>query len=234
MALPLQAKILRLLQEQEFQRVGGREVVKTDVRVVAATHRDLPGLVAAGKFRADLFYRLAVCRIDLPPLRERGDDLPLLARQLVSRYSRELGRDIRDIAPATMTRLRGHAWPGNIRELQSALMQAVLRARGPVLLPAFLPTLESSRDQPDHAARDADLDLEDFIGPRLTPEMNDLYSELHREVDRVLFRRVLDYTEGNQRRAAGVLGIARQTMRTKLRDLALHGLGRGCANRGAP
>ena len=139
MPLALQAKILRLLQEQAFERVGGNETIRTDVRLIAATHRDLIAWSAEGKFRPDLYYRLGVFTIHLPPLRERGDDLPLLVRHYLRRFSRELGREVREVAPEVLERLRGYPWPGNIRELQSVLKQALLRASGAVLLPAFLP-----------------------------------------------------------------------------------------------
>src|SRR5207245_8192709 len=138
MPLALQAKMLRLLQEQAFERVGGNETVRTDVRLIAATHRDLKAWSEEGKFRPDLYYRLGVFTLHLPALRERGDDLPLLVRHYLRRFSRELGRPVREIAPEALERLRGYAWPGNIRELQSVLQQALLRASGPVLLPAFL------------------------------------------------------------------------------------------------
>src|ERR1700758_824390 len=139
MPLPLQAKVLRLLQEQAFERVGGNETIRTDVRLIAATHRDLRAWCAEGKFRPDLYYRLGVFTIHLPPLRERGDDLPLLVRHYLRRFSRELGREVRQVAPEALERLCAYSWPGNIRELQSVLKQALLRANGSVLLPAFLP-----------------------------------------------------------------------------------------------
>ena len=141
MPLALQAKILRLLQEQSFERVGGNETIQTDVRLIAATHRDLKAWSAEGKFRPDLYYRLGVFTIHLPPLRERGDDLPLLVQHYLRRFSRELGREVREVAPEALERLRGYSWPGNIRELQSVLKQALLQASGTVLLPAFLPEL---------------------------------------------------------------------------------------------
>jgi two-component system, NtrC family, response regulator AtoC len=140
MALALQAKILRLLQEQAFERVGGNETVTTNVRLIAATHRDLEAWSAEGKFRPDLYYRLGVFTIHLPPLRERGDDLPMLVHHYIRRFNRELGREVREIAPEAMERLSSHPWPGNIRELQSVLKQALLRSTGPVLIPAFLPS----------------------------------------------------------------------------------------------
>ena len=134
-----QTKILRVLQEQEFERVGGNEPIKADVRVIAATNRDLEKMVAEGTFRGDLYYRLNVFTIKLPPLRERGDDLPLLAEHFVRRFGRELKKDVRGIAPEAMELLRRYPWPGNVRELQSVIKQALLQATGPVLLPEFLP-----------------------------------------------------------------------------------------------
>jgi DNA-binding NtrC family response regulator len=219
----LQAKILRLLQDQSFERVGGNETVQTDVRLIAATHRDLAAWSAEGKFRPDLYYRLGVFTIHLPPLRERGDDLPLLVQHYLRRFTRELGREVREVAPDALGQLRGYPWPGNIRELQSVLKQALLQASGTVLLAAFLPELPGG---PGEAATamppGADLDLEAFVRQRLAPDARELYAETHRQVDRVLLSRVLEYTGGNQHQAARLLGIARQTLRVKLRDLGLH------------
>jgi two-component system nitrogen regulation response regulator GlnG len=217
-----QAKVLRVLQEQAFERVGGNETIHTDVRLLAATHRDLKAWSAEGKFRPDLYYRLGVFTIHLPPLRERGDDLPLLVRHYLWRFSGELGREVHNIAPEALERLRGYSWPGNIRELQSVLKQALLRTSGTVLLPTFLPeSLEGSR-KPAPAMTTKEIPaLDTFIRGRLGPDACDLYAETHRQVDRLLLPRVLDYTRGSQHKAASLLGIARQTLRLKLRE---HGL----------
>ena len=169
MPLVLQAKILRLLQEQSFERVGGNETVRTDVRVIAASHRDLKALSAEGKFRADLYYRLSVFTIHLPALRERDEDLPMLVKHYLRRFNRELGREVQEIAPEAMDRLRCYSWPGNVRELQSVLKQALLRARGSVLLTSFLS--EFSASTADGAApAGVDLELEAFIRQRLNPK----------------------------------------------------------------
>ena len=229
MPLALQSKMLRLIQEQTFERVGGNETVKTDVRLIAATHRDLKGWSDEGKFRADLYYRLGVFSIQLPPLRERGDDLPLLIRYYVRRFSRELGREVQEVAPGAMELLQRYTWPGNIRELQSVLKQALLRASGTVLLSAFLPE-EIGRRGSQAAApmptegqpSTSDGRLEAYIRERLRPGAEDLYASVHSQVDRLLLPIILDYTGGNQHQAARLLGIARQTLRQKLRDLGLH------------
>jgi two-component system nitrogen regulation response regulator GlnG len=224
MPLALQAKILRLLQEQTFERIGGNETIRTDVRLIAATHRDLKAWSADGRFRPDLYYRLSVFTIHLPPLRERGDDLPLMVRHYLRRFSRELGREVREVAPEALDRLRAYAWPGNVRELQSVLKQALLRSHGPVLLPDFLPELPEAPGAPaaPAASLGGGFDPEVFLRQRLGPDSRELYAEFHQELDRLLLSRVLEYTSGNQARAALLLGIARRTLRTKLQELGLH------------
>jgi DNA-binding NtrC family response regulator len=223
----LQGKILRVLQEQSFERVGSNETVHTDVRVIAATHRDLKTWSAEGKFRPDLYYRLGVFTIHLPPLRERGEDLLLLVRHFLGRFSIEFGRAVRYVAPEALDQLRRYHWPGNIRELQSVLKRALLQANGGVLLPAFLSDpLRSSREAP-LAIRGREPHLEEILGQRLGPDVRDLYTETHQQVDRLLLPRVLEFTRGSQHRAALLLGIARQTLRLKLRELGL------CARRSA-
>ena len=227
MPLALQAKILRVLQEQTFERVGGNDTVHTDVRIIASTHRDLKALAADEKFRSDLYFRLSVFTINIPPLRERGDDLAILARQLVRRFSRELGREVTSIAPEAIARLRACHWPGNVRELQSVLKQALLVASGTVLLPGFLPELSplapasATATAATASESGSKLDLEAFIREQLAPGATDLYAETHRVVDRLLLTMALEHTHGNHREAARMLGISRQTMRVRLRALGL-------------
>ena len=218
MPVALQAKILRVLQEQTFERVGGSETIHTNVRVIASTHRDLKTRSADNAFRADLYYRLGVFTIHLPPLRDRREDVPVLVRHYVNQFSRELGREITYVAPEAMARLEAYAWPGNVRELQSVIRQALLHASGTVLLPAFLPEL----DQPVTTSRSNELDLARFIRERLVPGAVDISGETHREVDRLLFSLTLDFTRGNHRDAAKMLGISRQTLRVRMRAFGMH------------
>jgi DNA-binding NtrC family response regulator len=223
MPMKLQAKILRLLQDQTFERLGGNETIRTDVRLIAATHRDLKVRAAEDKFRPDLYYRLGVFTIHLPPLRERSDDLPMLTQHYLRRFSTEFGREVREISPDALARLSAYSWPGNIRELQSVLRQALLRASGTVLLPAFLPELPGVSTPPRHSPiSEQSFDLERFIRQRLSPTSSDLAGETHREVDRILMSIALEYTHGNHREASRLLGISRQTMRMRLRSLGLH------------
>jgi DNA-binding NtrC family response regulator len=224
MPLVTQGKILRLLQDQRFERVGGNETIQTDVRLIAATNRDLKAWSEEGRFRPDLYYRLGVFTIHLPPLRERGDDLPMLVHHYVRRFTRELGREVCEVAPEAMDLLRRYPWPGNIRELQSVLKQALLQASGTTLIPAFLPEALTRPLEPAAApapAGGAEFRVDPFVRQRLQDGSEDLYAEAHRELDRVLLALVLQSTHGNQLQAARVLGIARQTLRTKLREAGL-------------
>jgi two-component system nitrogen regulation response regulator GlnG len=224
MPLATQAKILRLLQDQSFERVGGNETVRTDVRLIAATHRDLKAWSVEGKFRQDLYYRLSAFTIPLPPLRERGDDLPMLVQHFLRRFSRELGREVREITPEALELLCRYLWPGNIRELQGVLKQAILHATGGVLIPAFLP--ESLWSQHETAAAqvpgdEADFSFEAFILRRLEEGSTTLSAEAHQHLDRLLLRLALRHTRSNQVQAARVLGISRQTLRSKTREFGL-------------
>jgi two-component system response regulator HydG len=143
-----QVRLLRILQEGELKRVGSVESVKVDVRVIAATHRDLPRLVKAGKFREDLFYRLNVIAIPLPPLRDRIEDVPLLAHHFLRRYADRLGKKVRTFAPEAVELLCSYRWPGNVRELENAVERAVVLARGDAVLPSELPPAISGRTAP--------------------------------------------------------------------------------------
>jgi two-component system nitrogen regulation response regulator GlnG len=192
-----------------------------NVRVIAATNRDLRALAEAGQFRPDLYYRLAVFTIPLPPLRDRGDDVELLARHFVRRYAAEYDRDIRDIAPEALALLRSYSWPGNVRELQSAIKQAIVQSRGPVLLARFLAgVLAPAAPEPAAPAGHAAW-VTAFAQARLTAGTHDLHGETIREIERTLLPFVLEQTRGNQLRAAELLGLSSKTLRQKLRDAGL-------------
>jgi two-component system nitrogen regulation response regulator GlnG len=224
--LPLlaQVKLLRATHEQRFERVGGTETIQTNVRVIAATNADLEKLVAAGRFRSDLYYRLNVFAIRLPPLRDRGDDLDLLTDYFLSRFARELGRAIPAVPPETRAALRQYPWPGNVRELLSALKQAMLQTSGTVLLPAFLPpaiTAPPARTTTPASPSASALDWDRFIKERIEAGSHDLYAECLSLMERQLLTHILSQTEGNQLRAAERLGITRGSLRHKLRALGI-------------
>jgi nitrogen regulation protein NR(I) len=216
-----QTKVLRVLQDQQFEPVGGNQTIKTDVRMIAATNRDLPALMAQGRFRGDLYYRLNVSTIRLPPLRDRGDDVPLLVQHYLRRFGLEMGKGVKSVAPEAMELLRRYPWPGNVRELQSVLKQALLEATGQVLLPEFLPYVV--RGGPRAAAVPAGgfAEVSRWVAERLGAGTTDLHGELISRVERQLFADVLRHTGGNMTQAARVLGITRGTLRTKLAALGL-------------
>jgi nitrogen regulation protein NR(I) len=217
-----QAKILRVLQAQQFERVGGNETIQTNVRLIAATNRDLEHLSAAGRFRSDLYYRLSVFPIVLPPLRERGDDLPLLVQHFLKQLGPELGKEVQEVAPETLDVLQQYAWPGNVRELQSLLKQALLHATGPVLLPDFLPAaLRTPRDVLPSGPDLPFPDWERFLTDRLHAGSTELYAEALTAMERQLLTLVLRHTGGNQLQAAQILGITRNSLRHKLRALGI-------------
>ncbi|MFN4258995.1 MAG: sigma-54-dependent transcriptional regulator [Gemmataceae bacterium] len=226
-----QAKILRLLQEQRFERLGSNEVIATDVRVIAATNKNLEELAAAGRFRADLMYRLNVLSIHLPPLRERMDDLPLLVNHFVKVLSRQLENSVRVVTPQVLKLLSNYSWPGNVRELQSAIKFAMVHAAGEVLTEDCLPEyLHVEADVESVSAMSLDKtaaveewsDVIHYIRDRLRQDgAQDLYRQIHSELDRVLFEEVLRHVRGSQLEAAALLGISRTTLRAKLRALGL-------------
>ncbi len=221
MSLATQAKILRLLQDGRFERVGGNETISTDVRIIAATNQDLEGLVSQGRFREDLYYRLKVFGIQLPPLRKRMDDLPLLVDHFARLASRELNKPIRTAPPETMEILKAYDWPGNVRELQSAIKYAFVQATGDVLAPDWLPENVKRGSSPDLRDSQSEtaakiLDVAALADRLVHAGSNDVYRQVHAEVDRILLRRILDHFEDNQVLASQSLGISRTTLRSKV------------------
>ena len=217
----VQSKLLRLLQEQRFERVGGNETIRTDVRVIAATNRDLEKMVEEGDFRADLYYRLNGFTIQLPPLRERGDDLIQLIGQFIRVFAVDLGKEVVGVSPEAMQIMMRYSWPGNIRELQSVIRQALLQANGQVLMPEFLPeeVREGRRPNiPGQAASNSGLKLESFIDEALSKGSEGLHAASIAVMERYLLARVLERTAGNQSQAAKILGITRGSLRNKIRQ----------------
>jgi two-component system nitrogen regulation response regulator GlnG len=220
-----QSKILRVLQQQRFERLGGGETIETDVRILAATNRNLEQLVTQGKFRSDLYYRLNVVSIELSPLRERITDISLLLQHFLAVFRVELGKEVTAISPEAMDMLLSYHWPGNVREFQSVIKHAMLHASGPVLLPDFLPdTLRGSRakttSQADSLHRWTAL-WEEFIEQRVQQRAEGIYGEALAMMERSLFTAVLRHTEGNKLQAARILGITRGTLRNKMNALGI-------------
>ena len=219
MAPLTQAKVLRVVQEKSFERVGGSETIGTDVRLIAATNADLETLVEEGSFRRDLYFRLNVFSIALPPLRERGGDLRLLIEHYLARFARELGKPVSGLGPDAFAVLEAHRWPGNVRELQSVLKQAVLRMQGSVLLADFLPARLTG--SASGAAEGAGFAWDAFVNERLAAGTSELYAEALERMEREVLVRILRHTGGNQVQASQILGITRGSLRNKIRSLGI-------------
>lgn len=194
-SLKTQTDLLRVLQEREIVRVGGNQSIKVDFRVVSATNKHLEQLIDEGKFRPDLFYRLNVFRIELPPLRDRNEDIPLLVNHFVGKFSREMNKRITRVSPRAMDLLQTHAWPGNIRELENAVERAMVVAQEPEI-------------------REQDFTLAKVNGSSITPTM---LAKTLDEMERAHILRVLEECGGNQTRAAEILDIDRVTLHHKLK-----------------
>jgi DNA-binding NtrC family response regulator len=240
MRIDLQAKLLRVLQEQEFERVGGSHPIKVDVRIIATTNRDLASRVTEGQFRQDLFFRLSVMPIVIPPLRERRGDIPLLAHRFAHRTAVELGKEVRGFAPESLDLLQRHDWPGNVRELQHAVERAVILTTDPVLQPAAFDALQLEDGHParagddGHPARANDechparandechpARAQRVSGPSVPSRDAVVLDSLNvADAERRLIERALEASNGNRTRAAELLGMSVRTLRHKLNTTA--------------
>jgi len=227
MAGDLQAKLLRVLQSGEVTPVGGRHPERVDVRIIAATHRDLEAAAARGEFREDLLYRLRVVPIHIPPLRERREDVRVLAQHFVERWASELVGQARFLSEESLAKLETHAWPGNVRELENAVKRALVLASGEVLSPEDFAFLEPPAARGPRAAAP----LEELVAAEAARALDagerDLHQRLLERVERPLLEQVLARTGGNQIRAAALLGINRNTLRKKIAELGIGLPGRG-------
>ncbi|HXQ21972.1 MAG TPA: sigma-54 dependent transcriptional regulator [Candidatus Acidoferrales bacterium] len=225
MPLELQAKLLRVLQEKELTRIGGREVIKVDCRIVAATNQDLERAVQQNRFREDLYFRLKVVPITVPPLRQRRGDIPELVSYFVDKINREMGTHITGVAAEARAILNNHPWPGNVRELENTLVRAAVLAPGPTLMPQDLAL--AKRDS--GATVYDDMSLEDIVRLKLKEyfrqtrdvEPRDLYPLIIERVERPLIELTLERTHGNQLKAAAILGINRNTLHKKITQLKI-------------
>ena len=225
MPLELQAKLLRVLQEKELTRVGGREVIKVDCRIIAATNQDLERAVAQGRFRDDLYFRLKVVPIVVPPLRQRRGDIPELVAYFVDKINREMGTHITGVSPEARAILNAHGWPGNVRELENTLVRAAVLAPGPTLMPRDLALATRDASAPAYD----DLSLEDIVRLKLKEyfrqtgdvELTDLYTLIMQRIERPLIELTLERTHGNQLKAAAILGINRNTLHKKITELRI-------------
>jgi len=214
----MQVKLLRVLQEQEFERVGGIKTIQIDVRLIAATNRDLREEIAAGRFREDLFYRLNVVHVQLPPLRERTSDIPLLLEHFVTKFNGKLGRAgerrVTGFSPEAMRLLKAFEWRGNIRELENVVERCMLFCDGDTIEAAHLPP-ETRETQPGTTEAVTTTALEDGTG------LKEAVKEATTRLERELIVRALDQTGGNVTHTARLLKISRKSLQTKMKELGL-------------
>ncbi len=204
--IDLQAKLLRVLQSGQFERVGGNETLQVDVRVIAATNRNLSALIAEQKFREDLFYRLSVVTIELPPLRARTEDIPLLAEHVVRRLARKYRWPQLALSPEAVEYLRARPWPGNVREMQNVLARAAILVRGRLILANDLrPTTPSTVASPAESSHDHPMSLKDLVA----------------ETERRAIQHALEQTGWNRTQAARLLGISRRQLFDKIQQYGL-------------
>lgn len=223
MPASLQTRLLRVLSEGVFHRLGGSEPVRADVRILAATHQDLDALVAAGDFRADLYHRLNVVRLQVPALRERRADIPALARHFLIECARELGLTAKQMSADAAAQLAQHDWPGNVRELENLCRWLTVMAPGPTVEPTDLPEGITA----DHVAAQTDdwtAQLADWASARIAAGANDIGGEARRAFDRALIRTALNATAGHRQRAAKLLGWGRNTLTRRIQELGLDDL----------
>jgi len=221
--LEIQTKLLRVLQDRDFSRVGGREILKANVRILAATNQDLEKAVREKRFREDLYFRLKVIPVYLPPVRERRADIPLLVGYFIEKINREMGVQISGLSPEALKLLEEHRWPGNVRELENTLIRAAVLSPGPIIFPKDLTLQTKQRAEPDVD----NLSLEEIIHHKLEDyfqrtkgvDLDNLYSLVVQRVERPLIELTLKKSRGNQVRAAQILGINRNTLRKKIADL---------------
>ncbi len=205
MSMAAQVKLLRVIQEHEFERVGGNKTISVNVRIVAATNKKLEDQVKEGRFREDLYYRLNVVNINVPPLRSRREDIEPLSRHFLEKYAAETGKKITDLAPRALSCLLAHDWPGNVRELQNAIERAVVLSKGSELTP---------RDFPQGLQGDDQICLQ-------IPEKGGSLTEILEDLERQLILQTLQREDGSQTRAAETLGIKRTTLRYKMEKYRL-------------
>lgn len=224
MPLSTQAKVLRVLQYGEFERLGGKENIRVNVRTIAATNKNLEKEVEQGRFREDLYWRLKVISIQLPPLRERPEDIPPLVEYFVSRFSEEYQTPIRYVADAAMQKLKSHFWPGNVRELENCIRRAVLLSLGDVILEEYLKLESDQQDLPNGSQLMANIDrkLDELIPDILHLSGEKTHANVIDMVEKTLIAKVLKQCGYNQVKAARMLGISRNTLRHRMKKFHLN------------
>ena len=223
MPLGTQVKLMRVLQEKCLQRLGGKDVITVDVRVLAATHQDLQTAIRQKRFREDLYYRLSVVEITLPPLRQRREDIPDLVRYFLQKYGPDLGNSAPSIHPEAMEFLQAQNWAGNVRELENVVRKSLLLAQTYTI---NVDHVRVALNKPSELAYSAGRGFGEFVDDLLAAarrgELADAHARVLQTAEREVFSRAIQQAQGNQAKAARWLGISRITMKAKLVQFGLH------------
>jgi two-component system, NtrC family, nitrogen regulation response regulator GlnG len=243
MPMDAQTRLLRVIQDGTFTRVGGNENLRTNVRIIAATHQDLPGAIEEGRFREDLYYRLNVVPLHIPPLRSRREDIPLLADFFLAQVAKKTGEALKQFSQKAVDHLKAYHWPGNVRELENLVQRLMVLVPNDVILLEHLDLTLANPIELDHKSplvrleQGLGTDESKMPGPSLedavvravdqhfsSPDGRDvtnMYEVIINQAEAALIRRILQETRGNRVKAAGILGINRNTLRKKIQELGL-------------
>lgn len=215
MPYSIQTKILRVIEDKSFERLGSNKTIKVDVRLIAATNKNLEALAQEDKFRKDLYYRLNVVTMNIPPLRERKEDISQLTEYFLNRYNKEFNKDVRKISDEALEMLKKYDWPGNVRELENVIKKALLLGKGNILLPEHILIITKGPEKNDLNTQLQNL-LGEMVKISIESKSHSIYTDFIESVEKVLIAEVLKYTHGNQTQAAKLLGISRPTLKDKI------------------
>ncbi len=215
MSLPLQAKVLRVLQDGRFQRLGGTEMVVTDVRIIAATNKNIEEMVKNHTFREDLYYRINVVTINVPPLRDRKEDIKELVHYFIQKYNKKLGKTIKGITAESMKKLTEYSWPGNVRELENIIQKAIVFCNNDYISIDSLSYPDLKKTGNYKSLDDA---IENLVNLAFRDGCHDKFQDILSLIEKRMVKRALELTKGNQVQAAKLLGISRNTLRKKLEE----------------
>ncbi|MFH2137842.1 MAG: sigma-54 dependent transcriptional regulator [Candidatus Omnitrophota bacterium] len=221
MPASIQAKILRVLENKTFERLGGNKTISSDVRVITATNRNLEILITDNKFRKDLYYRLNVVTINIPPLRERKGDIPMLVKYFMRKYGKDNGRENEIVSAAVLKKMQGYDWPGNVRELENVIRKAILFSRGSIILPEHILLNDDSIPNIAECGVNFTALLAQVISQRVQMKTGTLYKDIIEEAEKTLITEAVKISQGNQSQAARLLGISRPTLKDKIEKLGL-------------
>jgi transcriptional regulator with PAS, ATPase and Fis domain len=229
MSLSTQTKVLRVLQEYEFEPIGSQKTVKVDVRVIASTNKDLEEAISRGEFREDLYYRLKVVAIFIPPLRERLEDIPLLVDYFIDKFNQQFNKNVKGVDPEVIERFKKYSWPGNVRELENAIQTAVVMSKKNILFsedfPLFTSRVAKLKSKLPKPVSNYEQIFKNILGPILKDSISfadgQLYKHLMSGLEKALINMVLNQVGNSQTKAAQILGISRNTLRARMKAYGL-------------